>query len=229
MKCVGCNAAGLTVKHQGILSCCGHTGCLNCLKRHAINGNCLHLSCKARVNAAHIVPALSLGTDDEDDNDSQDGSKLAAIVSKVNEIIAAGDRIILFVQFDELKEKVIQALRRNSIKAEQVKGKVKDQINALAPFMKENPGRDDPRVLVLRMDHESASGLNLTHLNHAIFVHPLLATTQQQYEAYETQSIGRIRRYGQVKNVYVWRFLVKGSIDTEIYEQRTGRQKEVTK
>ena len=37
------------------------------------------------------------------------------------------------------------------------------------------------------MDDESSSGVNLTTANHAIFVHPLLAIGQQQYDAYETQ------------------------------------------
>ena len=37
------------------------------------------------------------------------------------------------------------------------------------------------------MDDESSSGVNLTTANHAIFVHPLLAIGQQQYNAYETQ------------------------------------------
>ena len=37
------------------------------------------------------------------------------------------------------------------------------------------------------MDDESSSGVNLTTANHAIFVHPLLAVGQQQYDAYETQ------------------------------------------
>ena len=67
---------------------------------------------------------------------------------------------------------------------------------------------------------ESASGANLTSANHAIFVHPLLTTTQYEYEASETQAIGRIRRYGQTKLVKIWRMIVRDSIDTEIYKQR---------
>jgi SNF2 family DNA or RNA helicase len=175
------------------------------------------------VSPAHVVPAANLGTDQENNVGGQDGTKLSAIVKKANEIIKGGDRIIVFCQFDDLKEKVVQALQRNGVKSVEVKGSVQKQVKALAPFLKETPAKDDPRVLLLRMDHESASGLNLTHLNHAIFVHPLLAANQQQYEAYETQSIGRIRRFGQLKHVNVWRFLVKDSVETGIYEQRTGR------
>jgi hypothetical protein len=51
-------------------------------------------------------------------------------------------------------------------------------------------------------------------------VHPLLASTQQEYVAYETQAIGRIRRFGQKKTVHCWRFLAEDTIDTEIYAQR---------
>lgn len=54
-------------------------------------------------------------------------------------------------------------------------------------------------------------------------MHPLLATSQEEHDAYETQAIGRIRRYGQKKTVFCWRFLAEDSIDTEIHEQRTKK------
>jgi SNF2 family DNA or RNA helicase len=71
------------------------------------------------------------------------------------------------------------------------------------------------------MDDESSAGVNLTTCNHAIFVHPLLADTQHQYNAYETQAIGRVRRFGQTKTVNIWRFLACGTIDDTIYKERT--------
>ena len=74
------------------------------------------------------------------------------------------------------------------------------------------------------MDDEQSAGLNLTKLNHAIFVHPLLADSQQEYVAYETQAIGRIRRFGQSKTVHIHRFLVKDTIDTQIYHQRRCKE-----
>lgn len=95
-------------------------------------------------------------------------------------------------------------------------------------FQKEQPSHGDPMVLLLKMDHEQSAGLNLTNLNHAVFVHPLLADTQEQYEAYETQAIGRLRRYGQEKTVHVWRFLAKDTIDTTIFAQRSNREMPTT-
>ena len=80
----------------------------------------------------------------------------------------------------------------------------------------------DPRVLLLNIKDESASGANLTLANHAIFVHPLLAASQQEYNACETQAIGRIRRFGQTNTVHLHRFLVLDTVDTETHCQRQG-------
>ena len=138
------------------------------------------------------------------------------------------DRMIIFVQFDDLKHKIAEALERNNVKAVMLQGSVEKQVKALGPFQDENPGKQDPRVLLLKMDDEQSAGLNLTQLNHVLFAHPLLAGNQQEYDAYETQAIGRIRRYGQLKTVYVWRFLVQDSIDTTIFEERGGRPLDAT-
>jgi SNF2 family DNA or RNA helicase len=134
-----------------------------------------------------------------------------------------GDRIIVFCQFDDLKNKVGEAFKDSKIEALQLNGPVSRQIKTVSIFQKENPDKKDARVLLLKMDDEQSAGLNLTNLNHAIFVHPLLAGSQQEYDAYETQAIGRIRRFGQNKTVHVWRFLAKKTIDTAIFDKYSGR------
>jgi hypothetical protein len=63
---------------------------------------------------------------------------------------------------------------------------------------------------------------NLTNANHAIFLSPLLAVSKQAYDARETQAIGRVRRYGQVRHVHIYRFLTMDSVDETIYKDRTG-------
>jgi hypothetical protein len=70
---------------------------------------------------------------------------------------------------------------------------------------------------------ESAAGANLTCANHAFMVHPLLTETQEEYEASETQALGRIKRYGQAKKVCVWRFLVEDTIDEIVAAERAAR------
>jgi SNF2 family DNA or RNA helicase len=176
------------------------------------------------VKRTHIASAAALGVDRSRAAGGKYGAKLTAIVKKVKELVEGQDRVILFVQFDDLKEKVAEALQDSGVKSLQVQGSVANQIKALDVLQKETPAKDDPRVLLLTMDDESSAGVNLTTCNHAIFVHPLLAESQQQYNAYETQAIGRIRRYGQTKTVHIWRFIARDTIDSEIYEERTGKK-----
>lgn len=68
----------------------------------------------------------------------------------------------------------------------------------------------------------SLTDSNLTNANHAIFLSPLLAVSKQAYDARETQAIGRVRRYGQVKHVHIYRFLTMDSVDETIYKERSG-------
>jgi len=164
----------------------------------------------------------------DESRDAEDGSKLTKMIQTIQGIIAGGDRMIIFAQFDDLIERIAQTMKRNGIETVQVKGRVEEQVKRLKPFQVESPKEGDPRVLLLKMDDEQSSGLNLTMLNHILFVHPLLATTQQQYDAYETQAIGRVRRFGQRKNVFVWRFLVMDTIDSTIYGCRSGRPLNLT-
>ena len=221
IKCKSCKSSNVGLVDAGILSCCGHTGCLKCLEKHAAHGSCVESpSCAVQAKLPHLIPARNLGTDGGDEGDGKDGAKLTEIIQKVHDIIATSDDLmIIFVQFDDLKQKVAEALRRHNIKAVEVKGTVDKQVSALEPFQNEKPKKDDPRVLLLKMDDEQSAGLNLTRINHCIFAHPLLADNKQQYEAYETQAIGRVRRYGQLKTVFVSRFLVTDSIDTEIFHK----------
>lgn len=64
---------------------------------------------------------------------------------------------------------------------------------------------------------------NLTVANHIIFLSPLLSDTLDSYHARETQAIGRAVRYGQTKEVKIWRFFTRGTIDVELFERMTDR------
>jgi SNF2-related domain len=148
----------------GVLSCCGHAGCIDCLRKQAYEGLCIVPNCCARVSCAHIASADRLGLDNDDSRSGQFGRKLTALVSKVKEIMnnKNDDRMIIFCQFDDLKAKVLEALSASNIKSMEVKGSVVQQINTLSIFQKDKPEKTDPRVLLLKMDDEQSAGLNLT-------------------------------------------------------------------
>lgn len=232
-KCVGhsrddntlckCKNGCVDKSKVGVMSLCGHVGCMDCLAFYGSNGRCVEPDCKAPVKLTSIVSLY----EDFDKNSTQQsnnkfGAKLSAIISKVKEIVDGDDRVLIFCQFDDLKKKISEALDTNSIANISMEGTVNQLTKLMSIIQKEVPAKNDPRVLLLKMDDESSAGANLMTCNHAIIVHPLLADTKQQYVSYETQAIGRVRRYGQKKTVHVWRYLVKDSVDTEIFKSMTG-------
>jgi SNF2 family DNA or RNA helicase len=113
-------------------------------------------------------------------------------------------------------KKVAEALDDNGIRFLEIKGSASAKSKSLESFQQNS----EERVLLLNLMDESASGANLTSANHAIFLSPLLAPSQEIYEACMTQAVGRLVRFGQVKHVHIWRFQTKDTIDEEIYDQR---------
>ena len=235
-------------KLSGVLSTCGHVGCLSCLKRNANLQECGVPGCECPARFSSVIDAESLGSEKPASDASRlkspakkakgkgavaataqaeplelgaHGSKMAHLVQRIRDT-PKDERILVFVQFPDLMKQVAEVLEEAKIKTLKLKGSVHQQTGALDEFQKEDLDPEkDARVLLLLSRDESASGANLTTANHAIFVHPLLTNSQYEYEASETQAIGRIRRYGQTRLVKVWRFLVKDSIDAEVFKQRT--------
>jgi SNF2 family DNA or RNA helicase len=64
---------------------------------------------------------------------------------------------------------------------------------------------------------------NLVNANHVIFVAPLLAETQYNYDSAMAQAIARCRRYRQKKKVQIYHFAALGTIDVDILEHRHKR------
>ena len=126
------------------------------------------------------------------------------------------ERVLVFVQFPDLMKKVTEAFNEHKIPFLEIKGSAHAKSKNLEQFQNDS----EERVLLLNVMDESASGANLTSANHAIFLSPLLAPSQEIYTACETQAVGRLVRYGQTKHVMVWKFLTTDTIDEEIYQQR---------
>ena len=128
--------------------------------------------------------------------------------------------VLVFVQFPDLMKQVSEVLEEAGIKSLKLKGSVHQQTARAGLFQKDGAGPKDARALLLMSRDESASGANLTSANHAIFVHPLLTQSQYEYEASETQAIGRIRRTDRPSSSRCGG-CSSDSIDTEITSSRT--------
>ena len=145
--------------------------------------------------------------------------KLGAIINLVRRIPKA-ERVLVFVQFADLLQKVHDALKESAVPVAQLVGTPNQRSTIIELFQQPERKSGEPRVLVLNLRDESAAGANLTQASHAIFVHPLLVGTDVEYNACDTQAVGRIRRYGQTRTVQLYRFLVANSIDEEIFRAR---------
>lgn len=99
-------------KGLAILSSCGHHGPQAEVTAAAIQGKCIESDCEARVGSTNIVLAESLG------NETQSGAfgvKLETLVNIIEDDIPAEDKILVFVQFDDLFDKVQEALETYGI------------------------------------------------------------------------------------------------------------------
>lgn len=198
-----------------ISSACGHTGSRTEVAAAAKLNKCIEPSCSAHLQSTNIVTADSLGVDAVSGNF---GVKLETLVDLV-ESVPRKDKILIFVQFDDLFDKVRDALHAYDIKTTFYHGGAKAKSDTLETF--QDPRDTDERILILNVADASAAGANLTVANHAFFISPLLTDTVQQYNAQMTQAIGRIRRYGQTKKVKIYHLLTADTQDVTQYVRMT--------
>ena len=207
-------------ENRALLSCCGHQGHANILKEQAALNECPAAGCAAPVRPTSVVLAANLGLG-ATDSSGKHGTKLTKLCS-VLQSLPSDERILVFVQFSDLMDKVKTAIEETGLKTSSLKGSSMQKTKVLSEFQDEELGKKKGavRVLLLNLGDESASGANLTTANHLVFVHPLVAPSQQKWTQQEAQAVGRVRRYGQNREVFVHRFIVDESIDADIMEEK---------
>jgi SNF2 family DNA or RNA helicase len=244
VDCPECGRNNIPIDEIAVLSSCGHTGCYTCIKKRAEFEECVHFGdrssgCKANARVLNIVKGSTLGVDEsKTDIGRRYGKKLEMVVELIKYAlrfpslhlgysdasfrdkmrVKKKERILIFVQFPDLMKKVGEALSARGIDFLEIKGSAAMKSKNLEAFQNDS----EERVLLLNVMDESASGANLTGANHAIFLSPLLTESQEEYNACETQAIGRLRRFGQTQIVHIWRFLTMDSMDVEQFERRQG-------
>ncbi|CAE7765005.1 mus-41 [Symbiodinium sp. CCMP2592] len=235
-SCSVCLEENLPAQKMAITPC-AHAFCINCL-REAVEkfGRCSlcqrSLSLRdvqplvAEIEAAAAPPTAS----DESAATPMPpaapgvpldkyGTKLASLARKLSELRAedCSAKVILFVQFDDLKRKVCSALTEFGIPCTMLQGGV----GVRAGIIRDWQSNPQSRTFVLLLSlAQSASGTNLTAASHVIFLHPMLAPTAEKAVGYEMQAIGRARRHGQPRDtVHVWRFVTADTVEQTITEE----------
>ncbi|PWN17792.1 hypothetical protein BCV69DRAFT_285675 [Microstroma glucosiphilum] len=214
-ECPGCKQ-DLVFTKLALSSVCGHLFCIECGRREAYKGKCPESGCNADAKPGSIVSATSLGV--ENTQVSAFGEKMSQLAHLLRDrtLIPAGDKVILFVQFEGLLEKTAHALTSYGIKFTRVKGNARSRSETLDAYQRGNA----PRVLLLDVADESAAGSNLTIANHVIFLSSLVTEDQTTYRSTLQQAKGRCLRFGQTKEVHLWHLLARSTIDEEIFNTR---------
>eukprot|EP00747_Dinoflagellata_sp_TGD_P038297 gnl/TRDRNA2_/TRDRNA2_139582_c1_seq1.p1 gnl/TRDRNA2_/TRDRNA2_139582_c1~~gnl/TRDRNA2_/TRDRNA2_139582_c1_seq1.p1 ORF type:complete len:502 (-),score=107.10 gnl/TRDRNA2_/TRDRNA2_139582_c1_seq1:96-1601(-) len=218
-KCSG----GLNCHHAsenpafGILSCCGHVGDMASLESCAKNCSCPAKDCKVAARCCNIISGQVLRGAQRGRRDMV-ATKLQYML-KIIQSVPRNERVLVFTQFHDLEESVAKFLKSAGVEYLQLDGSVHKKVGTVHKFQDEADYKG-ARVLLLNVSQESASGMNLTTANHCIFLHPLLAQSQGEYDAWMTQAIGRIRRFGQTRKCHVYRLECADTIDKRISELR---------
>ncbi|GLA58790.1 hypothetical protein AtubIFM54640_008897 [Aspergillus tubingensis] len=219
-QCNGCYCGLQGIEDTNVSGSCGHTLCKDCASKTLEKEECIVYGCHSPIKKFNIIAGSMLGEDSVDESAAYGGSKLDKLIEILNEI-PNDERALVFIQYPELIEVASKALDLAQIKHTAILTTDRKSMQKIAVFQEASLQED--KVLILNLGGEMAAGLNLQSANHVIFLSPMNAETQYDYESAMTQAIGRSRRYGQRRHVHVYHLLAKHTIDVNIFQQRRDK------
>jgi len=211
-KCGVCMGS-ITGADLGVIKC-GHIYCYNCVKPFIDKQHkCPTCQCKVLSSEIYMIAKKEKETVDENFKDKVNlinkiGTKLANLIFFLKK---HNDHTIIFSQWSDLLSIIGDVLDSHGIKNVFCKGNVWQRDKAIREF------NTNDKIKVIMLSSESAaSGTNLTRAKRVILIDPVYGTYEQRRNT-EWQAIGRAYRMGQTANVEVVRFVIRSSIEEEIY------------
>jgi SNF2 family DNA or RNA helicase len=188
---------------------CGHLFCYSCLKMSIDTAFKCPL-CK-KIQSKKDISMISYDKK-ETGNTLIDnvGTKLAKLIQFLK---STDEHSIIFSQWDILLEKVGETLDQHGIKNVFCKGHIYRKDKAIIDFT----NNEDIKVIMLSSKN-AASGINLTKASKIIFLDPVSGPYEYRKNT-ELQAIGRAVRLGQTKTVEIVRFMIRDTIEEEIYNE----------
>ena len=186
---------------------CGHICCSECMSYWlASNSSCT--VCKRNVNKDKIYTITNL---------DQVKLKYSTKIDKLLEIMESkpDKKFIVYTQFDNLISKLHQTLNLEGF------GCVKLQNPEDIDEFRNNPAK---RVLIIS-SVKNASGIDLSFVSNIIIFEPIIGDTLFLRDI-EKQIVGRIYRINQKENINIYRFIIKNTIEEEIFNKAQELQKQ---
>ncbi|KAL6167555.1 hypothetical protein ACJQWK_06975 [Exserohilum turcicum] len=225
-QCSSPSCAGTVEQSQlYLIPYCGHTACMVCLESRLDDERCVHPGCAAYATDTNLIRMADLGSDEGQTTGQSSGRKLDAVISIINNM-PKSDQAIVFAPNEEIISILEQVFKHANIPY-LLPSRNKRSAQVIEEF-KSNNTKMKKKLLVLNLGSEFAAGANLTNANHIIFVSPLLARSQCEYDSTMAQAIARSRRYGQEKKVYIYHVIAQRTIDVDILEHHQRRSDAIT-
>jgi SNF2 family DNA or RNA helicase len=204
----------ITGKDLGVTKC-GHIFCYNCVKPFISSKHKCPM-CQKGTTESEIY-MISKQTPESNTQEFKDKQSLTNIVgTKLANLIfflKKNDKhAIIFSQWDDLLKRVGDVLNEYGINNVFCKGNVWQRDKAVREF-----NTDDKIKVIMLSSESSASGTNLTKAEMVILLDPVNGTYEHRRNT-EWQAIGRAYRTGQTKQVQVVRFIIKDTVEEEIYK-----------
>ena len=131
--------------------------------------------------------------------------KFDSIIEHLQNVLAQGDKLLVFSSFVKHLELIENYLMEHNIAYKKLTGKDQNRQQIVTDF-ENNP---DIKIFLLSIK-AGGIGLNLTAANYVFIIDPWWNPFVEQ------QAIDRAHRIGQNNKVFVYRFVVKDSIEEKI-------------
>ena len=202
---------------------CGHKFCKDCINEYVEemgkrgDTKCPKCNISIKIDEIYLLKEDDKVELKKTDNELSNvihrvkSTKIGNIIYYIKNCLKETDKCIIFSQWDSLLTKVGKLLKAENILPLFCTGTIYMRKRSIKAF------QEDPKSRIICLSSENcASGINLTAANKIIFLEPVYGSKQRRIDI-ENQGIGRSARIGNKRPIEVIRFIIKDSIEEDIY------------
>jgi len=147
-------------------------------------------------------------------NYSKGSGKLEEFKEMTEKVVGEGHKVLVFSQFVQMLDIIKMYLDAEKVKYEYLTGSTKNREECVNNFQNEN----DVKIFLISLK-AGGFGLNLTAADYVFHYDPWWNP------AVEKQATDRTHRIGQDKNVFVYKFITKNSVEEKILQLQDKKRK----
>jgi SNF2 family DNA or RNA helicase len=217
MTCAICLAS--FQDERSVLSC-GHSFHPACVERlfNRVSGGAIRCPMRCLITTKREDVFLATNKSKKDGSKSAHvingdwGTKVNRLIGDVLDAIQIGDKGIILSQWDDMLSIVGEALAANNIHFIRPHGG-----KMFGEDVKKFRSACDCPILLMNVKN-GAEGLTLTEANHCFMLEPILN------HSLDAQAINRIHRIGQTSKTYIYRYIMKDTVEEKIDAMRVERE-----